>query len=124
MSGVGRRRGPLAVKPSSAALPKYRLRWTLRAVSDLEEIEGYIAADDPKAAARWVSKLMEHAKKAAWTPHAGRVVPELNRVEIRELLLRAYRIVYRIAGEEVHVLTIFEGHRLFPADVKVEPTSE
>lgn len=106
------------------AAPKYRLRWTQRAVSDLEAIDAYIAADDPDAAERWIGRLMEHASKAAWTPYAGRAVPELRRTEIRELMLRSYRIVYRIQGEEIHVLTVFEGHRLFPEDVNIDPDSE
>jgi hypothetical protein len=45
-------------------------------------------------------------------PLAGRVVPELQRDDIRELLLRTYRIVYRLRPAEIHVLTVFEGHRL------------
>lgn len=105
-------------------MPKYRLRWTRRAVSDLEEIDSYIAADDPVAAERWVGRLMEQASKAGWTPYAGRIVPELGRVEIRELLLRSYRIVYRVTSEEIHVLTVFEGHRLFPEDLNIEPSFE
>lgn len=50
-------------------------------------------------------------------PLAGRVVPEYaDRQEIRELLRRAYRIVYRVGENAIEILTIFEGHRLFPPD--------
>ena len=35
-----------------------------------------------------------------------------------------YRIVYRIQGNEVQVITVFEGHRLFPSDVDVESDTE
>jgi len=37
-----------------------------------------------------------------------------DRPEIREVLRRTYRIVYRVGDEGIEVLTIFEGHRLFP----------
>jgi mRNA-degrading endonuclease RelE of RelBE toxin-antitoxin system len=30
---------------------------------------------------------------------------------------RTYRIVYRVTEERIEVLTVFEGHRLFPDDV-------
>lgn len=52
---------------------------------------------------------------------AGRRVPELMREDLREILVRSYRIVYRVDGEFVWILTIFEGHRLLPREIKVEP---
>lgn len=122
-SRTGKR--PVVAEPTSAAAaPKYRFRWSRRSERDLDEIEAYIAADDPVAAARWVDRLMERAQKAAWVPFSGRVVPELGRENIREVLLRTYRIVYRIEGSEVQVLTVFEGHRLFPEDVNTEGDSD
>lgn len=42
----------------------------------------------------------------------GRVVPELANPEIRELLFRKYRIVYRLKGKRLEILTVFAGHRL------------
>jgi plasmid stabilization system protein ParE len=92
------------------------LRWTARARRDLDDIGDFIARDDRRAARRWLRKLQEKAEAAAAAPHAGRIVPEVGRDDVREVLLRSYRIVYRLVGDEVHVLTVFEGHRQFPAD--------
>jgi len=36
------------------------------------------------------------------------------------VLRRTYRIVYRVGDEGIEVLTIFEGHRLFPRDAMPE----
>ena len=47
-------------------------------------------------------------------PMAGRVVSELGRSDIRELIYGSYRIVYWIEGDVQHVLTIFRSSRLFP----------
>lgn len=90
------------------------LFWTRRAVEDLDTVGQYIAADDPEAARRWVLELMATAKRASRVPLAGRRVPELARDDIREVLLRSYRIVYRVTDERVDVLTVFEGHRRLP----------
>ena len=49
-------------------------------------------------------------------------MPELGRDDVREMVLRSYRIVYRVAAGRLVVLTVFEGHRLFPDDL--EPSSE
>jgi hypothetical protein len=38
------------------------------------------------------------------------------REDIREVLLRPYRIVYRVVGSGIEVLTVFEGHRQLPAE--------
>ena len=48
-------------------------------------------------------------------PLAGRVVPELQREDVREVLLGTYRIVYRVREDAIDVLTVFEGHRHFEA---------
>ena len=45
-------------------------------------------------------------------PHAGRVVPEFDRDDIREVIVGNYRIVYRVRATEVLVLTVFESHKL------------
>jgi len=44
------------------------------------------------------------------------VVPEFEGLDVREVFLRSYRIVYRVLEAEIHVLTVFEGHRQFPVD--------
>jgi len=93
------------------------LVWSERAKRDLVEIGDFIARDDRNAAARWIARLMTTAARTAVTPGAGRRVPELARDEVRELLLRTYRIVYRVSRTKIEVLTVFEGHRLFPPDV-------
>jgi toxin ParE1/3/4 len=45
-------------------------------------------------------------------PFAGRKVPEFAREEIREVLVRTYRIVYEVRQGEILVLAVREGHRL------------
>ncbi len=90
------------------------IEWTERAVADLRAIDDYIARDNPAAAERWVAKLIATAEAAARLPLAGRVVPEKGRADVREVLLRTYRIVYRVREHGILVLTVFEGHHLFP----------
>jgi len=96
---------------------KRAVRWTNRAQRDLAEIGDYIAQDNPVAAERWVAALFKLAERAACFPLAGRRVPEIGRDDVRELLLRNYRLVYRVLDRAVDVLTVFEGHRLLPANI-------
>jgi toxin ParE1/3/4 len=93
---------------------KARVRWTHRSIADLRAIGRYIAEDDPGAARQWVERLRRRVHDAATTPRAGRRVPEIEREDIREVLLRSYRIVYRVGRGGIEVLTVLEGHRLLP----------
>ena len=94
--------------------PGRPVSWTLQALADLEEIGAHIERDDPVAAARWIDKLMTAAEEAGRFPHGGRRVPELDRDDVRERVVGAYRIVYWLRGDALEVLTVFEGHRLPP----------
>jgi toxin ParE1/3/4 len=97
-----------------------RLRWTDRARRDLLSIGRYIAQNNPSAARQWVERLRQRARQAAARPLAGRVVPELQQHDVREVFLRTYRIVYRVRRGAVDVLTVFEGHHHFEVDTLPE----
>ena len=90
------------------------LRWSQRALRDLDQIWAFIAQDNPRAARRWVHQIQARARAATTAPLAGRVVPEVGLPEIREVFQRSYRVVYRVEGDELYVLTVFEGHQRFP----------
>jgi plasmid stabilization system protein ParE len=47
-------------------------------------------------------------------PELGRVVPEFGQATLRELIVRPYRLVYRLRGEAVEIVTVFHGARMFP----------
>jgi toxin ParE1/3/4 len=92
-------RKPLKVEYSPAAL------------FDLEDIADYIARDSPHAAEQWVDKLIAAAEKVASHPRSGRAVPEVDDPKIREVIVGAYRVVYRVEEHRLLVLTVIEGHR-------------
>jgi toxin ParE1/3/4 len=89
------------------------VRWTRRALRDLVDIADYIARDDRTAARDWIERLRERARIASMAPHGGRRVPEVARDDVRETYLRTYRIIYRVQGRSIVVLTVFEGRRRF-----------
>ncbi len=69
----------------------------------------------PRLRAAW-HELVALGESLRTMPHRGRRVPELPNPAIRELILRNYRLVYRVQGSAVEILTVFEAHRLFPAE--------
>lgn len=89
-----------------------RIDWSEQALSDLQEIRGFIARDSPVFAELFVDRIIEGSEHLAGFPEAGRVVPEFARSDLRELLLGNYRLVYHLQDEIVSIVTIFHGARL------------
>ena len=101
---------------------RVEIEWTRRARRDVLEIGDFIARDKPMAAARWARRLMDTAERIALFPSSGRVVPEIDRPEIREVILESYRIVYFVGATRISILTVFESHRLLTED-DLDPTA-
>ncbi len=81
------------------------IHWSDRARADLARIGDYIARDNPKAAARWVRLLLEDVERASAFPLSGRRVPEYSdRSDLREMLRRTYRVVYRVQADSILVV--------------------
>ena len=94
-----------------------RLIWTQEALEKLIEIEAFIATDNPERAKTFIDELIEYTEQnLPDKPLLGRMVPETANPEIRELLYRKYRLVYRVRPKIIEILTVFEGHRLLRLD--------
>lgn len=72
------------------------------------------ARDNPLAALEFISYLIDRAESIVENPKMGRIVPEINASDIREIIARNYRIVYRLKDQDIQILTVFESHYLFP----------
>ena len=46
-------------------------------------------------------------------PRSGRVVPEAGESSLREIIVRNYRIVYRLRGDGAAIATVFHAARSF-----------
>jgi len=92
-----------------------KIRWSHEALERLIEIEEYIAKDNPARAIQFVDQLIDHTELLSDKPRMGRAVPELTTTDIRELIFKKYRIVYRIKAKHIEIVTVFEGHRMLRA---------
>ena len=93
-----------------------RVLWTNEALERLVETEEFISQDSPQRAKRFVDYLIEQCESISKNPNIGRIVPEISNPEIRELIAKKYRIVYRVKKSIIEILTVFEGHRLLRID--------
>jgi toxin ParE1/3/4 len=93
------------------------VRWTDQAVEDLRSIRVFIERDSPRYGRLVAERLYEATSQIGLFPYSGRMVPELGREEVRELIVGDYHIVYRVDGEVALLLTIYRSSRLLPRDL-------
>lgn len=91
-----------------------RVVWTRPARDDLREIRAYIAQDSERYARVVIERLLAAVRRLRDYPLSGRVVPELARPTIREVIEGAYRIVYRVTPDAVQILAVVHGAGRFP----------
>jgi len=92
----------------------YTVKWTDTAEHDLDSIIGFIAEDSLEEAVKILEKMRKKAAGLHTLPERGRIVPELKEQEItlyREIVLAPWRMIYRIAGQTVYVLAVFDARR-------------
>ncbi len=90
------------------------VRWTDEAATDLQAIHDYIARDFVIYANSEVQKILQAVDTLETFPETGRIVPEHDREDLREIVLPPYRIVYRSHRDVVHILTVFRAERRLP----------
>jgi len=74
----------------------FKLIWCPSARLDLKDIAAFIAEDNPSAADRFVKSVFQAVETLADFPESGRIVPEFGDPNIREVIRKPCRIVYRI----------------------------
>jgi toxin ParE1/3/4 len=96
-------------------------RYTLSpaAERDLEEIEAYIAEDDPRAAARMIDAIEAACELIAGFPEIGRLREELAPA-VRSFGVASYLVFYRASGDDVAVARVLHGSRDLPAAFRGE----
>ena len=91
------------------------VRWSARALADLEAIQDYLLERNPPAAVRMVTVLRSAAAKLSTMAQRGRPGRWPG---TRELVISGtpYLIPYRVRGDVVEILRVFHGARQWPPD--------
>lgn len=91
-----------------------RIIWSPLSVDRASEIADYIAQDKSSSAKKWVDTLFSKVEQLKTSPEIGRIVPEINNDQFRELIYGNYRIIYRIEKKQISILTIRHGKQILP----------
>ncbi|MCA2643318.1 MULTISPECIES: type II toxin-antitoxin system RelE/ParE family toxin [unclassified Microcystis] len=83
--------------------------WTETAVNHLSSIYNYISQNSPQYAQRLVERLTRRSEQIANFPFSGRIVPEFETEQIREVIEGSYRIIYYIKPEQIDVIAVLHA---------------
>lgn len=92
------------------------VKWSKPAKLDLKQIHDYIARDSKFYAQKVSSEIVEKSEKLNSFPEAGRIVPEIEDPNIRELLIYSYRLIYEVFPNKVEILALVHSKRNFIKD--------
>ncbi|MBI5383714.1 MAG: type II toxin-antitoxin system RelE/ParE family toxin [Verrucomicrobia bacterium] len=94
----------------------YRIIWTPRSLETLEDALTRIAVDNPTAARHLGERIFNQVSILAQFPRLGHVFHELQRDDVRETLVKPYRVIYRVHDDRhaVSILTLWHTSRREP----------
>ncbi len=73
-----------------------------------------IGQSSPEYAQSVVDRLTRRSQQIGNFPESGRIVPEAERPQIREVLEGPYRIMYHIKPDQVDVIAVIHGSQQTP----------
>jgi toxin ParE1/3/4 len=88
------------------------IEFTPKAIEDIENLAEYIAIQSPHFAQKLVKSIFKEVAILKTFPFIGRIVPEIDENEVREIFYQKYRIVYHVIDQStIHIVTIQHGSR-------------
>ena len=76
-----------------------QINWTILAQNDLKDIFDYISKDSTKYAKLQIIRAIQRTQILKSQIYIGKSVSEIEQNEIREIIERNYRIIYKIVTE-------------------------
>lgn len=80
------------------------------AIEELISIKNYISKDSIYYANKTINEIIEKTEYLSMFPYMGRKVPEYNHTNLREIIYKSYRILYKI-NSNIYILNIFHHSR-------------
>ncbi|MBI3584104.1 MAG: type II toxin-antitoxin system RelE/ParE family toxin [Nitrospinae bacterium] len=99
------------------------VKWTTPAKFDLKDIHDYIARDSKYYAQKVSQDIVDKSERLKYFPEIGRIVPEINEPNIRELFIYSYRLIYEVLPNGVQVLALIHGKQNFTGNLN-EPRKQ
>lgn len=89
-----------------------RVKFLISAMEDMRSIKAYIGSDNPEAAVRTIKKIRAAVKHLEVFPNSGRIIPESNNSQLREVIVSNYRVMYQVSESSINIFAVYEGNKL------------
>lgn len=89
------------------------VKWTDPAKLHLKKISDFISLDSKYYAKKVSSEIVFRTEQLSDMPRRGRIVPEVNDNNIRELFIYSYRIIYEVMNANIYVLAVVHMRQEF-----------
>ena len=86
-----------------------KVHWTDTAVAQLTKIYEYISRDSPLYASRVIDRVTRRSQQIARFANSGRIVPEFDHPQVREVIEGPFRIIYRTKQDQIDVIAVIHG---------------
>jgi plasmid stabilization system protein ParE len=87
------------------------ITFAVSAFDDLEAIRSWYS-EVPEVGDRLVKEIISQIERLADFPESGRIVPEFDIENLREIIYAPFRIVYRLDGNKIKIIRIWRSERL------------
>ena len=83
------------------------------AIDDLRELQFYYDEQlVPQVGKRLVTEILDRVETLTSNPDIGRIVPEFNVDNIRELIHKPFRVVYLRESKSIYVIRVWRSERI------------
>ena len=90
-----------------------RISFAESAVNDLEEIrDWYVRQQVPETGERLIRKVFYQIERLSDFPESGRIVPEFDLDNLREIIYPPFRLVYRLDQKRIRIVRVWRSERM------------
>jgi addiction module RelE/StbE family toxin len=83
-----------------------KITWSKTALNDIKSIASFIRKDSIYYSKIFIKKFVSSVDRLDEFPLSGRIVPEFDDIQIREIIYQNYRILYFYDNDEIKILSI------------------
>jgi plasmid stabilization system protein ParE len=65
-----------------------------------------------------VQRVLDATARLSDFPASGRVVPELGRADVREIIRGKYRVIYQLLEDRVRIVAVIHGARMLGGEAQ------
>lgn len=97
------------------------VRWTIGAREDLRGIVTFVSRYSEMYSAALATRIVLAVDRLEAYPMLGRIVPEYDQENLREIIVGNYRVVYQFDGTDIGIVAVSHGSRNIVRRLGTEP---